>query len=77
MIYPDEEKITYSYNLGGRRIIKKGYKSYGYDYESKIGYDKFEQRTYLKYCNGAETFYTVSYLAYIPLLKFKILLWTK
>ena len=25
---------------------------------SKIGYDKFEQRTYLKYCNGAETFYT-------------------
>ena len=32
--------------------------SYGYDYVSKIGYDKFEQRTYLKYCNGAETFYT-------------------
>ena len=28
------------------------------DYVSKIGYDKFEQRTYLKYCNGAETFYT-------------------
>ena len=36
----------------------RGYKSYGYDYVSKIGYDKFEQRTYLKYCNGAETFYT-------------------
>ena len=35
-----------------------GYKSYGYDYVSKIGYNKFEQRTYLKYCNGAETFYT-------------------
>ena len=35
-----------------------GYKSYGYDYVSKIGYDKFEQRSYLKYCNGAETFYT-------------------
>ena len=34
-----------------------GYKSYGYGYVSKIGYDKFEQRTYLKYCNGAETFY--------------------
>ena len=32
--------------------------SYGYDYVSKIGYDKFEQRTYLKYCYGAETFYT-------------------
>ena len=53
-IYPDEEKITYSYNLGGQLEKVHGYKSYGYDYVSKIGYDKFEQRTYLKYCNGAE-----------------------
>lgn len=58
MIYPDEEKITYSYNLGDQLEKEHGYKSYGYDYVSKIGYDKFEQRTYLKYCNGAETFYT-------------------
>ena len=58
MIYPDEEKITYSYNLGGQLEKVHGYKSYGYDYVSKIGYDKFEQRSYLKYCNGAETFYT-------------------
>ena len=58
MIYPDEEKITYSYNLGGQLENVHGYKSYGFDYVSKIGYDKFEQRTYLKYCNGAETFYT-------------------
>ena len=58
MIYPDEEKITYSYNLGSQLEKVHGYKSYGYDYVSKIGYDKFEQRTYLKYCNGAETFYT-------------------
>ena len=50
--------ITYSYNLGGQLEKVHGYKSYGYDYVSKIGYDKFEQRTYLKYCNGAETFYT-------------------
>ena len=50
MIYPDEEKVTYSYNLGGQLEKVRGYKSYGYD--------KFEQRTYLKYCNGAETFYT-------------------
>ena len=53
MIYPDEEKITYSYNLGGQLEKVHGYKSHGYDYVSKIGYDKFEQRTYLKYCNGA------------------------
>ena len=58
MIYPDEEKITYSYNLGGQLTHVRGYKSYGYDYVQKIGYDKFEQRTYLKYCNGAETFYS-------------------
>ena len=58
MIYPDEEKITYSYNLGGQVDHVRGYKSYGYDYVNKIGYDKFEQRTYLKYCNGAETFYS-------------------
>ena len=58
MIYPDEEKVTYDYNLGGQLTHVRGYKSYGYDYVNKIGYDKFEQRTYLKYCNGAETFYT-------------------
>jgi len=58
VIYPDEENITYSYNLGGQLEKVHGYKSYGYDYVSKIGYDKFEQRTYLKYCNGAEAFYT-------------------
>ena len=49
MSYPDEEKITYSYNLGGQLEKAHGYKSYGYDYVSKIGYNKFEQRTYLKY----------------------------
>ena len=38
MIYPDEEKITYSYNLGGQLEKVHGYKSYGYDYVSKIGY---------------------------------------
>ena len=58
MIYPDEEKVTYSYNLGGQLTHVRGYKSYGYDYVNKIGYDKFEQRTYLKYCNGAEAFYS-------------------
>ena len=48
----------HSYNLGGLVDHVRGYKSYGYDYVNKIGYDKFEQRTYLKYCNGAETFYS-------------------
>jgi RHS repeat-associated protein len=58
MIYPDEEKVTYTYDLGGQLTNVHGYKSYGYDYVNRIGYDKFGQRTYMKYCNGAETFYT-------------------
>ena len=58
MIYPDEEKVTYTYDMGGQLTNVHGYKSYGYDYVSRIGYDKFGQRTYMKYCNGAETFYT-------------------
>ena len=58
MIYPDEEKVTYTYDMGGQLTNVHGYKSYGYDYVNRIGYDKFGQRTYMKYCNGAETFYT-------------------
>ena len=58
MIYPDKEKVTYTYDLGGQLTNVHGYKPYGYDYVGRIGYDKFGQRTYMKYCNGAETFYT-------------------
>ncbi|GHT17488.1 hypothetical protein FACS189429_1680 [Bacteroidia bacterium] len=57
MIYPDNEKITYSYNLGGLLESVKGEKAYSYNYVNKLGYDKFEQRIYMKYCNGAETNY--------------------
>ena len=32
MIYHDEEKVTYGYNLGGQIDHVRGYKSYGYDY---------------------------------------------
>ncbi len=58
MVYPDEEKITYSYNKGGLLNGITGEKTYTYNYINKIGYNKFEQRVYLKYCNGAETVYT-------------------
>ena len=71
MIYPDEEKVTYGYNLGGQVDHVRGYKSYGYDYVNKIGYDKFEQRTYLKYCNGAETFYSYDPVSYTHLDVYK------
>ncbi|MDR0506077.1 MAG: type IV secretion protein Rhs, partial [Dysgonamonadaceae bacterium] len=58
MIYPDLEKISYSYNLGGLLESVKGQKSYSYNYVNHLGYDKFEQRIYMKYCNGTETNYT-------------------
>lgn len=45
MIYPDEEKVTYTYDLGGQLTNVHGEKSYGYDYVNRIGYDKFGQRT--------------------------------
>ena len=32
MIYHDEEKVTYGYNLSGQVDHVRGYKSYGYDY---------------------------------------------
>ncbi|MFC4476483.1 RHS repeat domain-containing protein [Flavobacterium chungangensis] len=57
MIYPDQEKINYTYNSGGLLQAVAGKKAYSYNYVNKIGYDKFEQRSYLKYCNGTETKY--------------------
>ena len=57
MVYPDQEKISYTYNSGGLLQAVAGKKAYSYNYVNKIGYDKFEQRSYLKYCNGTETKY--------------------
>lgn len=44
MIYPDDEKVTYSYNLGLLEKVR-GEKLYGYDYITKLGYDKFGRRS--------------------------------
>ena len=51
MIYPDEEKVTYGYNLGGQVDHVRGYKSYGYDYVNKIGYDKWKSHTNLTHAD--------------------------
>jgi YD repeat-containing protein len=58
MTYPDNEKVSYHYNTGGQLVGVTGSKAYTYNYVQTIGYDKFEQRIYMKYCNGAETKYT-------------------
>ncbi len=55
MIYPDQEKVTYSYDTGGQLIKVGGEKAYKYDYVKNIGYDKFGQRVYMQYGNGSET----------------------
>ena len=60
MIYPDEEKVMYNYNLGGLLCSVVGEKKYLYNYVDTIGYDLYEQRTYLKYGNGVETNYGYS-----------------
>jgi RHS repeat-associated protein len=59
MVYPDNEKVSYTYNLGGLLHSMTGVKAgTEYKYLTQLGYDKFEQRTYLSYGNGTETFYT-------------------
>ena len=59
MIYPDQEKITYGYDLGGKLNSLTGLKSgTEYQYLTQLDYDKFEQRVYLSYGNGTETFYS-------------------
>lgn len=59
MLYPDQEKVTYNYNLGGLLHSMKGIKSSTqYNYVTQLGYDKFEQRLYLSYGNGTETTYS-------------------
>lgn len=52
MIYPDLEKVSYSYNTSGLLESVKVEKTYSYNYVNKLGYDKFEQRIYMRYCNG-------------------------
>ena len=59
MLYPDGEKLTYNYNLGGLLHSFKGVKAgTDYKYVTQLGYDKFEQRVYLSYGNGTETTYS-------------------
>ena len=60
MTYPDGEVVSYRYNLGGLLSSVSGKKDYTYDYVEEIGYDKYEQKIYMKYGNGVETNYGYS-----------------
>ncbi|SMC46161.1 RHS repeat-associated core domain-containing protein [Moheibacter sediminis] len=59
IIYPDEEEVTYFYNRGGElhAITSKKQAQQNENIISQLGYDKFGQRTYLRYGNGTETNY--------------------
>jgi RHS repeat-associated protein len=59
MVYPDGEKVSYSYNRAGNLMQIKGEKiGQTYDYVSRIGYDKFEKQLFLQYGNGSVTEYS-------------------
>jgi RHS repeat-associated protein len=59
LIYPDGEKLKYTYNLGGNLIKMEGQvQDHDYNYVEQIDYDHYEQRIYIKYGNQTENRYT-------------------
>jgi RHS repeat-associated protein len=58
MTYPDGEVVSYRYNqAGGLNSIDGQKMGNTYSYVSKLGYDEFEAKVYLKYGNGTEMNY--------------------
>lgn len=61
MVYPDGEKVTFSYDLGGNLNGMIGsLNGNPYPYIEKQDYDHYEQKVYHKYGNKTETYYTYS-----------------
>ncbi|WP_347067711.1 RHS repeat-associated core domain-containing protein [Flavobacterium sp. WV_118_3] len=61
MTYPDGERVSYYYDLGGNlNRVLGNVASTDYEYIQRIDYDHYEQRTYLLYGNNTETKYTYS-----------------
>ena len=58
LIYPDGEKVSYKYNLGGSLVNMVN--GDNYEYIKRIDYDYYEQRQYLLYGNNTESFYNYS-----------------
>ncbi len=59
LTYPDGEVLTYGYDAGGLVNSAVGVKGrHSYAYLTRLDYDKFDQRVYLKLGNGVETSYT-------------------
>lgn len=59
LTYPDAEVLTYGYDSGGLVNSATGVKGkHSYAYLTRLDYDKFDQRVFLKLGNGVETSYT-------------------
>ncbi len=59
MIYPDREVVKYRYNAAGKLSSVSGQLgSFSYPYVDRLGYDKFEQRVFLRLGNKTETNYS-------------------
>ncbi|MDY6031635.1 MAG: toxin TcdB middle/N-terminal domain-containing protein, partial [Treponemataceae bacterium] len=58
IVYPDGEKITYGYDMGGQVVSVTG-EHYGQEfvYVTNILYDQYGQRTRIEYGNGTSTAY--------------------
>ena len=58
MIYPDGEIVKYRYNLAGKLKSMSSHRfGLNTDFVKRMGYDKFEQRAFLRYGNDTETQY--------------------
>lgn len=57
LTYPDNEQVSYSYDLGGN-LSSVETSIEPLVYVKRIDYDYFEQRTFIKYGNNTETAYT-------------------
>ncbi len=58
LTYPDGETVDYTYNAAGKLYSMSGLKlDSTYRYVVQLGYDKFEQRQFLRYGNGTVTNY--------------------
>ena len=58
MVYPDGEQVNYTYNSGGSlKSVSSTYAGNQYSYIDEIKYNRFGQKNYVEYGNGAITTY--------------------
>lgn len=56
LVLPDQEVLTYTYDVSGLPMTVFGNKSYMYKYVNDAGYDLLGNRVYLSFCNGEKEY---------------------